>query len=155
MPVDLWNFALGLYQRPGIEQACLRLQAEGADVCLLLCAAWLERRAVACNAERCAQLQSLARPWQETVVTPLRSLRLAWRGTATGDARLGALREQLKKLELEAERELLARLEAACRDWPAAATGDGNAWLEALAGPASGCRDALEILRAAAGREPA
>lgn len=154
MPVDLWNFALGLYQRPGIEQACLRLQAEGADVCLLLCAAWLERRAVACNAERCAQLQSLARPWQETVVTPLRGLRLAWREAAVGDARLGALREQLKKLELEAERELLARLEAVGRDWPAAVN-DGSAWLETLAGPASGCRDALDILRAAAGREPA
>lgn len=42
MHTDLWNFALHLYARPGVEAACLALQDEGADVCLLLCGAWLE-----------------------------------------------------------------------------------------------------------------
>jgi len=49
MPTDLWRFAETLYQRPGVEAACLQLQAQGADVCVLLCAAWLERRQVACT----------------------------------------------------------------------------------------------------------
>ncbi len=29
MPPDLWSFALVLYARPGVEDACLRLQEQG------------------------------------------------------------------------------------------------------------------------------
>ena len=39
MPSDLWSFAIHVYQRDGVEAACLRLQAAGADVCLLLAGA--------------------------------------------------------------------------------------------------------------------
>ena len=47
---DLWNFALELYAREGVEQACLELQETGSDVCLLLTGAWLQRRGVRCLA---------------------------------------------------------------------------------------------------------
>ncbi|CDM38827.1 hypothetical protein PPSAL_0210 [Ectopseudomonas oleovorans] len=47
---DLWNFALELYARAGVEQACLELQDTGSDVCLLLTGAWLQRRGVRCLA---------------------------------------------------------------------------------------------------------
>ncbi|MCK1787400.1 TIGR02444 family protein, partial [Pseudomonas sp. TNT11] len=40
MCADLWSFALSTYARPGVEAACLRLQEQGADVCLLLCGAF-------------------------------------------------------------------------------------------------------------------
>jgi len=149
MPVDLWNFALRLYRRPGVEPACLQLQAEGGDVCLLLCATWLEWRRIAPDGERCALLRDLARPWQETVVAPLRRLRQDWREAAREDVRLAALRGRLQQLELDAERELLTRLETACRDWPEAGADEGTSWLERLAGNAAHCRDALETLRAA------
>ena len=49
MPTDLWDFAQRLYARPGVESACLHLQEAGADVCLLLCGAWLERHGIACT----------------------------------------------------------------------------------------------------------
>ena len=49
MPSDLWDFAQRLYGRPGVEHACLQLQEAGADVCLLLCGAWLQQRGVACT----------------------------------------------------------------------------------------------------------
>ena len=75
MPTDLWNFALACYARPGVEALCLRLQAGGADVCLLLCALWLERRRVACDGQRLDQLRAIAEPWQRQVVQPLRELR--------------------------------------------------------------------------------
>ena len=33
MHTDLWNHALALYARPGVEAACLDLQTLGGDVC--------------------------------------------------------------------------------------------------------------------------
>ncbi|MFB8830093.1 TIGR02444 family protein [Azotobacter sp. CWF10] len=148
MQLELRAFTLQLYQRPDVEAACLSLQAEGADVCLLLCGAWLEARGVDCTAERCAELHRLAQPWQRQVIAPLRQLRQDWRPAARGDLVLDELRERLKALELDAEWALLQRLETACRDWPAMPTAT-KPWLESLAGIAAGGAEALATLRAA------
>lgn len=148
MSTDLWGFAQTLYAHPGAEKACLRLQASGADVCLLLTALWLEQRKVACSEERSTALHALARPWQHEVVKPLRQLRLNWRHAAQQDQQLAQLREQVKSLEVQAERSLLLQLEQFSRDWPAEEAGD---WLGSLAGIAGrDNRDALEELRIAA-----
>jgi uncharacterized protein (TIGR02444 family) len=149
MPADLWRFAEEFYQRPGVEAACLQLQEQGADVCLLIGAAWLERRQVACSDSRGEALRHLARPWQEQVVLPLRQLRQSWRTPAQGDNALTLLREQVKRLELEAERELLQRLSALSQDWPSEAAAQPGDWLEQLA-PSGASRDALQVLRDAA-----
>lgn len=132
MCADLWSFALSTYARPGVEAACLNLQEQGADVCLLLCGAWLEQRGVALEPGRIEALEQLAGPWRKTVVEPLRQLRVQWRTMAQQDPSLAALRERVKALELEAERELLARLEALALAWP---TGEVSqqSWLEGLA----------------------
>src|SRR5450830_1356990 len=98
MCADLWSFALSTYARPGVEAACLRLQDQGADVCLLLCAAWLERRGVALEPERIQALQQVALPWQKNVVEPLRQMRAQWRAMAQQDLPLAALRERVKAL---------------------------------------------------------
>ncbi|MGV8584562.1 DUF2390 domain-containing protein, partial [Pseudomonas aeruginosa] len=37
------QFAADVNARPGVYTACLALQTQGADVCLLLVAAWLRR----------------------------------------------------------------------------------------------------------------
>lgn len=143
MPADLWNFALACYARPGVEQTFLRLQDSGADVCLLLCALWLERRQVPCDAQRMAQLHAIAEPWQRQVVQPLRALRQGWKAAAQHDPQQARLREQVKALELEAERELLGRLEQLAQKWQA--TDEAVAWLETLLED----RDARELLRVA------
>lgn len=149
MSTDLWRFAEHLYQRPGIEAACLHLQAEGADVCLLLCAAWLERRKVACSPTHAEQLLRLAEPWQRTVVMPLRQIRQDWRAAAQQDSALAALREQIKRLELDAEREQLERLAAVSDAWTE--RDESAAWLEAVAPQLTDKgRDALQQLRTAA-----
>lgn len=149
MSTDLWAFAQTLYARPGADKACLRLQASGADVCLLLTALWLEQRKVACTATRSAALQTLARPWQHEVVKPLRQLRLNWRHAAQQDEQLAQLREQVKSLELQAERSLLLQLEQFSLEWPVEAEADD--WLSSLAGIAGrDNRDALDELRTAA-----
>lgn len=146
---DLWNFALRCYAQPGVESACLELQSQGADVCVLLCAAWLEARGVACNEDRLHALKEVAAPWQQDVVEPLRALRQAWRPLARNDEALRELRETLKTLELQAERSLLARLQATSGEW--AESCESNAWLNALV-PSSHCRAGLETLRGAAYR---
>lgn len=149
MPSDLWSFTLDFYARPGVERACLELQASGANVCLMLCGAWLTTRGIACNTERAREIGQLAAPWHDNVVRPLRELRTRWRDGAQRDAQLGLLREQVKALELEAERELIARLEAQTRDWSAQETTEED-WLVCLAGEAAGQNhDALHVLRAA------
>ncbi|CDF94953.1 MULTISPECIES: TIGR02444 family protein [unclassified Pseudomonas] len=150
MSSDLWNFSLDLYARPGVEQSCLALQEAGASVCLLLCGLWLEQRGVACDEQRLQQLQRLAEPWDKQVVQPLRTLRTQWKADAVQDPDLTHLREQVKKLELEAERCLLERLEAVAADWPEGQQNDSARWLQGLAASAEPANhDALHQLRVA------
>ena len=148
MNADLWSFALSTYARPGVEAACLRLQEQGADVCLLLCGAWLEQRGVALEPERMRTLQQLARPWQAQVIEPLRQLRVQWRAKVQQDEQLAALRERVKALELDAERQLLTRLEALTQAWPKVEMTQPR-WLEGLAAEdaANLDHDALQQLR--------
>ncbi|WPX66553.1 TIGR02444 family protein [Pseudomonas sp. MH10] len=150
MPSDLWSFTFNLYTQPGVEQACLRLQASGANVCTLICGAWLGQRGVICSVERLSEIRQLATPWHDAVVQPLRALRTQWRMAAADDAEWGALRQQVKGLELDAERTLLARLEILTQGWPVGVAEDLVAWLEGLAADAAKeNRDALRVLRVA------
>lgn len=151
MSDDVWSYALKLYARPGVETACLALQEGGADVCLVLAAAWLGSTGVAFAASRMSELESTAQGWREEVIVPLRSLRQRWRETAKQDAELAPLRERIKQLELEAEKVLLGRLETVAMDWPRSEAEDLARWLEAASGVAGGLRrDARETLRIAA-----
>lgn len=152
MCADLWSFALSTYARPGCEAACLRMQAQGADVCLLLCGAWLERRAVAPTPERILALKQIAGPWQAQVVGPLRHVRTQWRAMAQQDEAVAALRERVKALELDAERTLLKRLEALAQAWPGDDVAGQPRWLEGLAAEDAANLDhnALQQLRVAA-----
>ncbi|WP_285428482.1 TIGR02444 family protein [Pseudomonas sp. lyk4-R2A-8] len=152
MCADLWSFALSMYARPGIEAACLRLQAQGADVCLVLCGAWLEQRGVIQTAERLQALRQIAGPWQTQVIEPLRQLRVQWRTNAQQDKPLAALRERIKSMELEAERQLLMRLEELIETWSSGERADQQHWLERLAAEdaANLDHDALQQLRVAA-----
>ncbi|HEF4759041.1 TPA: TIGR02444 family protein [Pseudomonas putida] len=150
MSSDLWSFSLALYTRPGVEQACLQLQSTGVNVCLLLCGAWLGQRGMACDEQRLQQLRNTVEPWDADVVRPLRALRTRWKTAATQDDELRRLREQVKALELEAERHLLLRLERAAQAWPDNEATDLEAWLEGVAACATHLdRDALHQLRVA------
>lgn len=150
MSSDLWSFSLATYARPGVEDACLQLQTAGANVCLLLCGLWLEQRGVRCDEQRATQLQALTEPWDLEVVQPLRTLRMQWKNRAVDDAVLKGMREQIKSLELEAERVLLSRLEGVAQAWTRNEA-TSHTWLERLAGAAaSPNRDALQVLRVAA-----
>jgi len=150
MQTDLWNTALAIYAQPRVEQACLELQNDGADICLLLCALWLGRRGVTYDDQRAQELEALSEPWQTAVVSPLRQLRRAWREGAARDADLHEVREQIKVLELEAERRLLLRLQARTHTWPAVQATDLEQWMiRMLPGQAGANYPAQQVLREA------
>jgi uncharacterized protein (TIGR02444 family) len=153
MPSDLWSFTLDFYAMPGVEQACLTLQAGGANVCALLCGVWLGKRGVPCTEQRLGEVRQKAGPWHDDVVRPLRELRVQWKAAAAQNAALAALRERVKALELDAEQQLLTDLQALTDSWPITDERSVREWLVELAGNAgSDNRDALQVLRAAAER---
>lgn len=96
------------------------------------CAQRLQARGVAVRDERVQALREVTEPWQREVVNPLRSLRQQWRAAAQNDAQLAALREQVKGLELQAEKALLERLQERSRQWPAGAHEPVDDWLARL-----------------------
>jgi hypothetical protein len=114
----------------------------------------MDRRGVQFHPERAGQIGQLADPWHEKVVGPLRDVRTRWKADAKEDEELTALRDRLKTLELDAERELLVRLQRLTKDWPERDAQPTGVWLEALAGGAAQASpDALQILlRAVRGR---
>lgn len=147
---DLWTYAVALYERTGVQQSCLQLQGQGANVCLLLCAAWLGETGVVFSPQRLTALCEVADTWHAEVVVPLRQLRQQWRAQAQADEALARLREQVKGLELQAERVLLQRLQARCNEWPREGAADSQIWLEqAVPREARDNHGALQMLRAA------
>ncbi|WP_157958322.1 TIGR02444 family protein [Salinicola lusitanus] len=117
MPVDdlsdsLWAYALDRYARPGVEAECLRLQDEhGWDICELLWVAWLSERRLRPD-PAAGQALAAARHWQHAMTVPLRSRRRELKAEVSRHPRLEPLRQTLKQAELQAEREMLARLAA-------------------------------------------
>lgn len=105
---DLWSFALSFSARPGVAALSLRLQAEaGIDVMLLIahCYFSVRQKAPLSGAEVQAISAHVA-DWRRRAVLPLRTLRMDLReGIAhLPDAKRDAFRNQLKQVELAAEK---------------------------------------------------
>lgn len=97
---EFWDWAVAVYAKPGVAEACLDLQDDhGQNVPLLLWAVWRSGEVEAAVAA--------ARTWEDKVVGPLRGVRRHLKGRAGADT----LREQVKRIELEAERLLIEDLE--------------------------------------------
>lgn len=99
-----WDFSLALYARPGVADACLRLQdGLGLDVNLLLFACWTaaagKRRP---SREGWRRLVDETETWRARVVEPLRRVRRVLKDAAANPWSVG-LRERVKALELDAE----------------------------------------------------
>jgi uncharacterized protein (TIGR02444 family) len=98
---EFWDWAVAVYARPGVAEACLELQdTYRQNVPLLLWAAW--------RGGDVAAAAALARQWDGEVIAPLRGVRRRLKGRSGAES----LREQVKAVELEAERTLMAALEA-------------------------------------------
>jgi uncharacterized protein (TIGR02444 family) len=103
-----WAFALQIYARPGIADACLRLQAEaGVDVMMLLTAVFAAvRLGVVLSAPDIKAMDDTCRSWREHIVQPLRMLRVTLKSwpSASSIPATEQLRSQIKVSELFAER---------------------------------------------------
>lgn len=97
----LWRWCGEVYRRPGVADACLRLQDEcGADVNLVLALIWAGGEGIAVDAAALSRLVELSRNWQAQIVTPLRAVRRALKPRIEA----ADFRERVKAIELEAER---------------------------------------------------
>ena len=106
----LWDFALALYAKPGVEQACLTLQDEaGVDVCELLFHCWLYQHGLAAKPAPLDAIRAERLAWQQQVTAPLRALRRRLKPEAAQNEAIEALRATLQRAELQAERENLQR----------------------------------------------
>lgn len=106
---SIWDWALEAYAQPGVPQACLALQDEhGQNTSLLLWAVYAEVRDPALLARGAAA----ARDWDAVALKPLREVRRGLKAPLPpfSDGSRQALREEVKALELAAERLLLETL---------------------------------------------
>jgi len=121
-----WTFSLDLYARPGIADACLRLQdAYALDVNLMLLCCWLGRRGCRLSAAELAAAEARAAPLRTQILTPLRAVRRALKTMPLAGA--AGLYVRVKEVELAAEREEQRLLVAPWSRSPVASSGEGMA----------------------------
>jgi uncharacterized protein (TIGR02444 family) len=105
---DSWAFALTIYARPGVADACLALQNEaGVDVMLLLMATFAAvKRRILLTPDEIKAMDEACRPWREQVVWRLRAIRseLKTGPRPAPTSKTEPFRSKIKALELEAER---------------------------------------------------
>jgi uncharacterized protein (TIGR02444 family) len=108
LEAESWAFALAIYARPGVAEACLALQNEaGVDVMLLLMATFAAvKRRTLLSTDEIRALDEACRPWREQIVRKLRTIRneLKTGPRPSPSEATEALRSKIKALELEAER---------------------------------------------------
>ena len=108
----LWDWALAVYARQPVAEACLHLQdAHGQNVPYLLWAAWMAREGRSASLKDAARMMRI---WDAEVGAPLRGVRRALKPPRppVDDTAKEALRDALKAVELQGERVLMESLEA-------------------------------------------
>lgn len=132
---------MDIYAKPGVESACLHLQNRfGADVSLLLFCCWYGSRYGSLEDDSLPRMISMSRQWAEGVVLPLRRSRSWMKRLSQGgfgqpeletvaqQTGFKNLRDDIKQLELEAERLQHHALEGLSETFPGHRTpGAGHA----------------------------
>lgn len=113
--MTLWDFALAVWRRAGVEEICLELQDQhGQSVALLLWGAWSAREGWGPDGASIVRAAALAEAWENGVLQPMRLARRGLGGQLPGlvDDERAALIERLQSAELEIERQFARVLEA-------------------------------------------
>ncbi|MFN3229946.1 MAG: TIGR02444 family protein [Asticcacaulis sp.] len=113
--MPLWDWAVAGYQRPSVPPICLHLQDDfGQNVPLLLWAIWAGQAGWTGDEETLEAACDLARAWDDLAVRPLRAVRQAMKKPHPDldDLAREQVRDQVKAVELMAEKALLEGLEA-------------------------------------------
>ena len=148
---EVWRFCLAVYKRPGLDEACLRLQDRaGLDVVTTLFCIWAGCAGPGrLRPEAMAAALEVSRLWGAGVTAPLRAARRVLKDGALGaaEARL-ALRREVVRAERRSERIALSLLERIGAGQEAGARGPDSAranldaYLDAV-----GCRRDAEVER--------
>ncbi|MFE9084749.1 TIGR02444 family protein [Brevundimonas sp. NPDC003935] len=112
---DLWTWAVAAYDAPGVAEVCLSLQDHNEqNVPLMLWAAWVAVTGRRPDEEMIEAACDAARAYDTVVVAPLRAVRRTLKAPIpdVDNEHREALRQQVKALELDAERRLMLELEA-------------------------------------------
>ena len=108
LEADGWAFALEIYARPGVAEACLKLQNEaGVDVMMFLMVAYAAvRHRIFLNPSEIRTLDESCRPWREQIVRPIRAIRSGLKSgpLPAPNSDTEQFRSKLKAIELAAER---------------------------------------------------
>lgn len=123
-----WPFSLEVYLSPGISEICLQFQDElGVDVnVFLLCLLGSKLKKKPLSLTEIRQLDALGKHWREEVVKALRAIRrrLKKGPKPAPTPHTNKLREEVKRLELEAEKiqqeEIAKEIDAILSRQPAA-----------------------------------
>ncbi|KAA0971570.1 TIGR02444 family protein [Aureimonas fodinaquatilis] len=111
----IWRFAIEFYGKPGVSQACLKLQDEaGVDVVALIGILYSHTvLGITFDAAAVSQLRDVISPWRNSTVLPIRDLRRALKRPPEGFpvAETEQLRDLIKSAELKAEQIQLALIE--------------------------------------------
>jgi uncharacterized protein (TIGR02444 family) len=110
-----WDFAVELYRRPGVEDACLELQRRhGLDVNVVLFCCWLATRGSLADDAVFGRIAGAAAAWQVDFVRPLRAVRNRLKAAliephpgsipAHWPDIVAALRQRVLALEIDGER---------------------------------------------------
>lgn len=147
-PVRAWPDICSAYRDGDLAKACLALQeAFAIDVPLLLVLSLADRAGYGIASVSVDDLVRGAAAWRETVIVPLRQARqgMKLRFTAPAEA---ALREGIKRLELEAEHQHVLRLVDALPP-PIAEVGAASHYLSASGLTADAADDFIQTFKAA------
>lgn len=133
-----WRYAVAVYGREGVSARCLYLQdAHGADVNILLFAAWLaSAQGRSLTSDDCRTLIAATQAWRDKVVQTIRAVRRRVKPMAGADPARDVVYQSLKKTELDAERAqhgmlIEAGQDLGCADAEATALANMRAYLDA------------------------
>lgn len=110
LDTPMWNFAVAVYGRDGVEAECLDVQERlGVDVNVLLFAAYAGAiEGVALGNDDLKTAAAEVKNWHRDVVRALRHARRALKSWSAGEDAValdaGAVRNQVKEIELRAEK---------------------------------------------------
>jgi uncharacterized protein (TIGR02444 family) len=102
-----WQFSLAFYARPGVADACLRLQDDaGADVNVMFYMLFLATQRRQIDHAAIARIDASIKAWREIAVVPLRKLRRALKAgiAPLRNTDTESMRTAIKRIELDAER---------------------------------------------------
>lgn len=137
----VWPDMCAAYRDPALGRACLDMQEEyDADVPLLLVLAIADHAGCGIGSSDVETLVSESEDWRDAVIRPLRRVRKAMKGRFT-TAEESGLRDDIKRLELEAERLHVRRIAEVFATFCASGEGASLSYLAMRGTPAAAARE--------------